>query len=183
MGDIIDLAIQIEKNAESIYRKALSKISDPSLVLIVLWLADEEVEHTAWFRQLKETIDTQVKDPAVEAMGKSLLSDVLGKQSFSLKEADFSEIKQLADLLLLAIEFEKDKVIFYKMLRPFIADDEALDFLKKIIAEETHHIQELNKLARRDATEGEITSESESRLIRKDVSHAKSQRRKEKYKL
>ena len=120
IGDIIELAIQIEQNAEAVYRNALKKISDPKLVSILQWLADEEVEHAKWFRQLKKTANTTVKDSTVEAMGKSILSDVLGSQSFSLKEADFSEMRQLVDLISLAVEFEKDKVIFYKMLRPFI---------------------------------------------------------------
>ena len=163
MGDIIDLAIQIEKNAEGIYRKALSQISNPSLISILQWLVDEEVAHADWFSQIKETIDAQVNDPAVEAMGKSLLIDVLGEQSFSLKEANFSEMDKLVDLLSLAIEFENDKVLFYKMLRPFIADDETLDFLEKIIAEETHHIQELHKLVHLDVAEGRMSSENESR--------------------
>ena len=48
------------------------------------------------------------------------------------------------------------------MLRPFIADDETLAFLDKIIAEETHHIQELHKLVERDVAE-EIRSEDEPR--------------------
>ncbi len=160
MGDIIDLAIQIEKNAETVYRKALLKMTNPSLVSILQWLADEEVEHAEWFRQLKKTIDPQVKDPAVEAMGKSLLSDVLGKQSFSLREADFGKINRLEDLLLLAIEFEKDKVVFYKMLRPFIAENETLDFLENIIEEESHHIRELRKLVNRGVDRGKINSEA-----------------------
>ncbi len=162
MSDIIDLAIQIEKNAEQIYRKALSQISNPSLIFILQWLAEEEAAHAEWFSRIKETIDTPVKDPAVEAMGKSLLSDVLGKQSFSLKEANFSEIDQLLDLLSLAVEFENDKVLFYKMLRPFIADDETLDFLEKIIAEETDHIQELYKLMDRHVAKG-MRTQNESR--------------------
>jgi rubrerythrin len=160
MGDIIDMAIQIETNAESVYRGALKKNSDPTLVSILRWLADEEAEHAKWFRQLKATTHSEIKDPAVEALGKSLLSDVLGRQSFSLKDADFSEINHLAVLLSLAIEFEKDKVIFYNMLQPFIEDSETLDFLGKIINEETHHIQELNKLIARDDTAGKSTSES-----------------------
>ena len=159
MGDIIDLAIQIETNAESVYRNALKKISDPALISILRWLADEEVEHAKWFRQLKAMTQSEIKDPAVEAMGKSLLTDVLGRQSFSLKEADFSEINHLEDLLSLAIEFEKDKVIFYNMLRQFIEDNETLDFLEKIIKEETHHIQELNRLVDRDDAEGKITTD------------------------
>ena len=133
--DIIELAIQIEQNAEKVYRNAQTKISDPKIVTILKWLADEEVEHARWFRQLKHTIQTEIRDPAVAAMGKSILSDTLGRQSFSLEDADFSEIRQLADLVSLALEFEKDKVIFYKMLRPFIADGETLDFLENIIAE------------------------------------------------
>lgn len=93
-------------------------------------------------------------------MGKSILSDVLGSQSFSLKDADFSEMRQLEDLFSLAVEFEKDKVIFYKMLRPFIEDGETFDFLENIIAEETHHIRELRTLMNRNAAEEKITSES-----------------------
>ena len=69
-GDIIELAIHIEQNAEAVYRNALKKISDPKLVSILQWLADEEVTHAKWFRQLKQTVNTEVKDPAVEAMGK-----------------------------------------------------------------------------------------------------------------
>jgi rubrerythrin len=55
IGDIIELAIQIEKNAEQVYRNALKKISDPKFVSILQWLADEEFEHARWFRQLEHT--------------------------------------------------------------------------------------------------------------------------------
>jgi len=159
IGDIIELAIQIEQNAENVYRHALKKISNPKLVSILQWLADEEVEHARWFHRLKQTVNTDVADPAMEAMGKSILSDVIGRQSFSLKQADFSEMRQLEDLISLAVEFEKDKVIFYKMLRPFIEDSETLDFLENIIDEETNHIRELSKLMDRHAAEGKIASD------------------------
>ena len=160
MGDIVDLAIQIEENAENIYRKALMKISNPSLAKILKWLADEEVEHAAWFRGLRATINPQITDPDVDAMGKSLLSDVLGKESFSLKEADFSNISRLTELLSLAIEFENDKILFYRMLLPFIEDNATLDFLEKIITEETHHVAELCKLVNHTVEEEKIKSET-----------------------
>ena len=158
--DIIELAIQIEQNAEKVYRHALKNISNPKLVSILRWLADEEVEHARWFRQLKQTVNSEIKDPAVEAMGKSILSDVLGSQSFSLKEANFSEMRQLDDLISLAVEFEKDKILFYKMLRPFIEDRETADFLENIIDEETNHIRELGTLMDRYAAQGKIASET-----------------------
>jgi rubrerythrin len=159
IGDIIELAIQIEQNAEKVYRSALKKISDPKIVSILQWLADEEVEHARWFRQLKHTAQTEIGDTAVAAMGKSILSAALGSQSFSLKNADFNEVRQLEDLVSLAVEFEKDKVIFYKILRPFIVDRETLDFLENIIAEETHHIRKLGTLLNRDTVKEKITSD------------------------
>ena len=141
------------------YRIAQKKISDPKFVSILRWLADEEIAHAEWFRQLKHTTRTAIRDPAAAAMGKSMISDVLGSQSFSLKDADINEMLQLEDLVSLAIEFEKDKVIFYRMLRPFIADGETGDFLENIIAEEIHHIQQLGTLMDRDTAEGKITSD------------------------
>ena len=44
-GDIIELAIQIEQNAEKVYRNAQKKISDPKFVVVLQWLADEETQH------------------------------------------------------------------------------------------------------------------------------------------
>jgi len=44
-GDIIELAIQIEQNAEKVYRNAQKKISDPKFVAVLQWLADEETQH------------------------------------------------------------------------------------------------------------------------------------------
>jgi hypothetical protein len=38
-------------------------------------------------------------------------------------------------------------------------NDETLDFLVKIITEENHHIQELNRLLNRDAAEEKIGSD------------------------
>jgi rubrerythrin len=158
--DLIELAIQIEQNAEKVYRNALQKISNPSLISILQWLADEEVEHARWFRELKQTIKTDVGDPAVEEMGKALLSEVLGSQSFSLKDAKFDEMSRLGELLTLVIEFEKDKVLFYNMLQSFIEDKETLEFLQNIIEEETHHIQELSAFMNRNAAQGKIRSET-----------------------
>jgi rubrerythrin len=78
-------------------------------------------------------------------MGRALLRDAIGVQNFALKDADFSDMNRLEDLLTLAIEFEKDTVLFYTMLRSFIEDQETLDQLDAIIAEENRHAQLLQE--------------------------------------
>ena len=96
--DIIELAIRIEKNAEKIYRTAQAKFTNSSLISTLQWLAEEEVNHAKWFSELKEKINPDISDPAIEEMGRTLLTDVLGSQSFSLREANFTEMQNLEEL-------------------------------------------------------------------------------------
>ena len=135
------MAIQIERNGEQFYRDALKKVSDASLISLLEWLANEEVKHREWFTQKKETVKTRSEYLQVEKMGSALLQNILGDQSFSLKEADLSKIDRVDALLELAVEFEKDSILFYEMVGTFIDDEDTTGHLNEIIAEENRHIQ------------------------------------------
>jgi rubrerythrin len=153
MAEIIDLAIQIEKNAERIYRKALEKMSDPSLASLLQHLADEEVAHAKWFSEMKPTIKETTDDSPLAEKGKSILRGVLGGQAFSLGDADFSKIDRVQSLLKLAIEFERDTVLFYEMIRSVIKDKKTLDQLDAIIEEEKRHAEVLQAFLRKRGME------------------------------
>ena len=156
--DIIDLAIQIEENGEKVYRQATEKISNPSLVSLLLWLADEEGKHAKWFSELKQKVSKTTDDPQLAEIGKSILLGTLGGETFSLKDADFSIIDQIKELLTLAIEFERDTVLFYEMMRPYLEEKETLDHLDEIIEEENSHIRILQEFLDSGSVEaGEIT--------------------------
>lgn len=152
--EIFDLAIQIEKNGEIFYRDALKKISVPSLRSLLQWLADQEVKHNEWFTQKKEAIKTEADGPTLDEMS-ILLQEILGDQSFSLKETDPSNIDKVEDLLLLAIEFEKDTILFYEMIGSLIDDAEISGKLKEIIGEENRHIQLLEEFQEEGVKMGE----------------------------
>ena len=47
--EILDLAIRLEKNGESVYRTAAAKLFRADLVSLLVWMADEEVKHARWF--------------------------------------------------------------------------------------------------------------------------------------
>jgi len=143
VGEIIDLAIRIEKNGEKVYRKAAEEVSDPSLSAHLEWLADEELEHEKWFLRLREEEKTEEKIPQFEDMGKEILRGVLGDQALSMNDADFSHIDELNDLLSLSLEFEKDTILFYEMLGDFIDDEDTNRQLAKIIEEEQRHVEHL----------------------------------------
>jgi rubrerythrin len=150
IGEIVDIAIQVEKNGERLYRKAVEKVPNPSLIPLLQWLADEEVNHFKWFTELKHTVHTNEVDPRLDEMGRTILRGVVGDQSFSLDEVDFSSIDHVKDLLGLAIEFEKDTVLFYEMIGAFIQGGETLNQLKAIIEEERRHITILEDYVRTD---------------------------------
>ena len=156
--EVIDLAIQIEKNGEQYYRDAIKKISNPSLQSMLEWLADEEGKHQSWFSERKQRLETEEDDLEMEEMGRDILQGILGDQSFSLKEADLSKIDGVEALIQLAVEFEKDSILFYEMIGSFIEDRETSEKLNEIIAEENRHIELLEDFQN---TEGNFLEQRE----------------------
>ena len=145
ISEIIEFAIRIEENGEKVYRDASEKVSDPSLVSLLQQLADEESEHLRWFSDLKGTAKEERVNSQVGEMGQSLLLEIVGDQTFSLKEWDLSTIVDLKEVLKIALGFEKDTVIFYEMMGSFVQEDAALAKLDQIIQEENRHIRVLSE--------------------------------------
>jgi len=141
--DIIELAIQIERNGEAVCRNLLKKNIEPSLAHIFAWMAEEEKNHVEWFEGLKDTIQAHDENSHLEEMGRELLNDVLGTQSFSLGEMDLSQVEQVNDLIALLIDFEGDTVLFYEMIRTVVSDPNTLEYLDIIIKEEKKHKEKL----------------------------------------
>jgi len=84
-------------------------------------------------------------DRRLEDMGRDILHGILGDESFSLKEGDLKNLSGIENLINLAIEFEKDTVLFFEMFGSFLEDRESLEHLSKIIEEERRHIQVLEE--------------------------------------
>ena len=143
--DIIDVGIRLEKNGEAVYRKAIELTTDEELKAMLAWMADEEAGHGSWFAGLKAALGAGGKNPFLEEMSKQLFEDVIGGQSFSLREVDFSKVAGPGELVSIFIEFEKDTVLFYEMIAPFIESGETRAQLEAIIAEENRHIARLKQ--------------------------------------
>jgi rubrerythrin len=144
--EILDLAIRLEKNGEATYRKAIQSSTDQELKALLTWMAEEEARHGDWFAELKSALSKSRKNPFLEKIGHQLLEEAIGGQSFSLKEVDFSKVAGPGELVSIFIEFEKDTVLFYEMIAPFIESGEARTQLQVIIAEENRHIARLKEI-------------------------------------
>ena len=147
IGDVIELAVQIEENGERLLRDAARQAANPELASMLNWLADEEIGHAERFTEMKEQAEETVPDSRLEDMGKAVLRASLGDQTFTLKNVDFSSIDQIEGLLDRIIEFENDTILFYEMIRSFVQDQGTLDLLDAIIQEEEAHIRTLREFA------------------------------------
>ena len=73
VNEIIDLAIQIERNGEALCRKIIQKDNmEPVLVSLLEWMAEQEAQHVKWFTALKGNAGITVKDSELEQVGKTL---------------------------------------------------------------------------------------------------------------
>ena len=146
--EIIEIAVRLEKNGERVYREAIGQSKNPELNDLLLRMADEELEHADWFLALRDDIEKTQDRLQVKGMEASLIDDLIGKQTFSLADVDFSKIKNSKQLIDIFIEFEKDTILFYEMLKTFLVDEQTILHLEKIIQEESLHIEKLEDLRR-----------------------------------
>ena len=137
------MAIQLEKNGESVYRNALDKVTNADLISLLIWMADEEANHRRWFLEVKRNVEMHSINPFMAEMTRQVFEGILGDKSFSHRDVDFSRVGRVDDLIGIFLEFEKDTILFYETLIPFIEDDDTLQNIKKIIAEESNHIKKL----------------------------------------
>lgn len=143
--EILGMAIRIEENGERFYRQAIARISDQALASVLLCLAEEEVRHQQMFRELREASQGSGKFRWAEDIGGSMLQNVVGDQTFSLKELDPAQFTSERIILEAAIEFESDTILFMQMIRDFVTDAPTLQQLDDLIAEEQRHKETLHR--------------------------------------
>ena len=143
--EILDMAIKLEKNGETVYRQAIAKASSPQIASLLGWMADEEAKHANWFGELKNRLGGKNTESFMDEMSRELFDDLLGEKNFSLQDVDFSSAEQVHEMIAVFIEFEKDTVIFYQVLEPFISEKATLKVLQQIIDEENRHIEHLQQ--------------------------------------
>ena len=141
LAEVYDLGIRIEKNGEKFYRDALKQAWSKPIADMLKQLAEEEVKHVDFFVRRMDAMKQKRENPFLDEMGTSVLKDILGNQTFSLKDTDVSKIRSVDELVALAIDFEKDTILFYEMVGSFMTDGEARRELKEIIEEEERHVR------------------------------------------
>ena len=144
--EILDIALKIEQNGESVYRQAIQNLVNPDIIKRLTWMADEEARHAQWLMKLQSDLRSNKNQIVANEMNSNVLQNIIGKQSFTLQDIDFPGVDDMQNLINIFIEFEKDGILFYEMLRSFIKDQDVLESLDQVIAEEYQHIETLQEI-------------------------------------
>ena len=144
--EIFDIAVKLEKNGENVYRYAQSRIANIALRELLAFMAEEEQKHAELFSRLQSEIQHGKDHHIIKEMSESLVEKFVGDQSFSLKDVDFTQVETIRNMIDVFIDFEKNTILFYEILYPFITDEHTLTTLNQIIGEEKNHIEQFQKL-------------------------------------
>jgi len=151
-SEILEMAIQIEKNGQKFYRKAAQIIADKKIDKLLLELADMEVKHEIIFKEMKEHLTAKEKelmvyDPDDEA---SLYLQAFADGQIFNTRKDVSEQltgkESLTDIFKIAIGIEKDSIVFYIGLKDFVPTEAGKEKVENVIQEEKSHITILNRM-------------------------------------
>jgi rubrerythrin len=145
--EVLDIADKIERNGAKFYRQAAGLIDDPSVSALFANLAEWEARHVEVFRQMRERLSDQrwqqgelaprrVDSPNARVMAGLA---VFGIQADPAAELSGRESK--ADVLRMAVEKERDSIVYYTGLKDFIPHQADRDVIEKVVQEEMRHVR------------------------------------------
>jgi rubrerythrin len=146
IGDIRNIAIQIEKNGEETYRRASKAAKNPEVAKVLAWMAEEEKHHAKWFTNLQSSKPLTPEQQEMELVGRTLLQEMIKGNPFLLDENELQNAKNVEEVIARSKIFELDTILFYEFLIGFLDDQEVIEQLRKIIEEERNHIKQLERI-------------------------------------
>ena len=148
--EIFEIAQQIERNGARFYRKAADALKQPDQAKLLRELASMEDDHLRTFTEMRNQLtdrDRQsiVSDPDDEAA--LYLQAVADGKIFDVRKDPSQALtgkESLRDILLMAIDIEKESIVFYIGIRERVPENLGQDKMAKIIREELSHVTRLS---------------------------------------
>jgi rubrerythrin len=149
--EIFEIAEKIERNGTKFYRKAAELFDDSRTRNMFLQLAEWEAAHEQLFADMRKQLSEQGPEFRTFELENDVVFDaqsMAGLAVFGNRMEPSEELtgeEGIADILKIALEKEKDSIVFYTGLRAFIPVTAGQDKIRDIIIEEMRHIRILNQ--------------------------------------
>ncbi|HPS55938.1 MAG TPA: ferritin family protein [Sedimentisphaerales bacterium] len=149
--EIFEMAEEIERNGAKFYRKAAKNATDGETKKMLLGLAAMEDGHEKIFAAMREELSIEEKEPTVydpdnqAAMYLQMMADSHGSEGKKSPVEEITGNEPIEEILMIALNSEKDSVVFYMNMKAFLKTKTGKDKVKAIIDEEVGHINSLNE--------------------------------------
>jgi rubrerythrin len=154
--ELFGIGVEIEKNGSRFYTAAASNAAGSSIKQLLNELAAWEKKHIEIFTALRKKLPPQARnenlyDPSDEI---ALYLKATADSHVFIKNSNMETLaagcKTAADILNMALAFEKDSVVFYASVREAVAEGAGRAEVEQLIHEELTHIgfitRELQKI-------------------------------------
>ncbi len=149
--EVLEMAERIERNGAAFYRKAAEVVSEPSQQKRLQELAAWEDEHRGTFASMRAQLTEKEREPQVfdpDDDNSLYLAAMADRNVFDV-DADLTALLSsdatLEDILKIAIGAEKDSIVFYVGMQPFLPERLGKGKVDDIINEEKGHIALLSR--------------------------------------
>jgi len=149
--DILNMAEQIERNGARFYRKAAEILHNTRVRMLLLDLAAWEEGHEKVFATMRANLTEEERQPTAfdpENESTLYLQSMEDGHVFDVRQDPTTLLtgkETVEEILRLAIEQEKDSIIFYLGLKEFTQKLQGKEKIEGVIKEEMKHIAFLNK--------------------------------------
>ncbi len=144
--EIFEMAETIERNAAEFYREAAKKTGDKAVQKLFTDLAAMEDSHCQIFQEMRTQLGPGEKeqttyDPENQAIQYlQSMADSHGTEGKKSRSEKLTGKESMQDIYAIAINAEKDSVVFYTALKELISKDAGRDQVEAIIDEELGHL-------------------------------------------
>lgn len=150
-SEIMEMAVQIEKNGRDFYNKAAASSKNKDVKKIFEHLSGQEKRHIKIFEDMLSAVKKY--EPAAAYTDEYFgYMKALAEEHVFTKEKKGNEIaktvKDDAHAIELGIGFEKDSILFYHEVKSFVPESEH-DMIENLLKEEQKHLRKLVSLKRR----------------------------------
>jgi len=148
--EILEMAIRIETNGKAFYLRAADLQSDGTMIRFFKNLAAMEEQHRKTFEQFRDELSSddkegQVYDPDGQAsMYLAVMADTHGGEGDPQVAQNLTGKESLKDILKIALDLEKQSILFYLGLKDLVPKQRGKDQVDAIIDEEKQHIAQLS---------------------------------------
>lgn len=147
------IAIEIEDRGREFYSEAYKQAEKPEHKDLFLLLRDEEVQHHATFSKILDAVTANKEAHSEEYLfdpDTSRYLTVLAEEHVfppkATAAAKIAELKSVSAILSLAMQAEKDSILFYDELAKNAKFEDAKNIFKVLKEEEQTHVVKLREM-------------------------------------